>query len=142
MHFPVEHRDHSMNRVLVIEDHQNLLRSLRRGLEAHGYEVLVADTGEEGFQLATTHDVDIVILDVMLPGKNGFEVLCDLRAARFLKPVLILTAKDSPDDRRRGKLSGADAYLAKPFGFADVLTCLNELLQQTRTGLRAEERQQ
>ncbi len=128
-----------MHRILIVEDHQNLLRSLRRGLETHGYEVLVAGTGEEGYLMATTHDVDVIVLDVMLPGKNGFEILCDLRNAHFDKPVLILTAKDSPDDRQRGKSCGADAYLAKPFGFSDILAQLNELLRQTKTSLSSAE---
>ena len=127
-----------MNRILIIEDHINLLRSLRRGLETHGYEVLAAGTGEEGYQLAVTQNVDAVILDVMLPGKNGFEILRDLRSAQFSKPVLILTAKDSPGDRRRGEECGCDAYLAKPFGFAEIVTCLSGLLERSQTVLRAE----
>jgi len=127
-----------MNRVLIVEDHQNLLRSLRRGLENHGYEVLIATTGEEGYQIAMTQDVDVIVLDVMLPGRDGLETLCDLRNACFIKPVLILTAKDSPDDRQRGESCGADAYLAKPFGFSDILSRLNELLLRTKTAIHAE----
>lgn len=117
-----------MSRILIVEDHQKLLRSLRRGLEFLGHEVLTAETGEEGYELALARDVDVVVLDVMLPGRNGFEILSDLRKAHFLKPVLILTARDSSEDRRRGQECGADAFLTKPFAFADLQACLEELL--------------
>lgn len=116
-----------MSRILIIEDHQTLLRSLWRGLYTLGYEVLVTETGEEGFKLAMTREVDAVILDVMLPGRSGFEILTDLRNAGFIKPVLILTARDSPEDRRRAQACGADAFLAKPFAFAQLLDCLVRL---------------
>lgn len=122
-----------MSRILIVEDQQNLQRSLRRGLEVHGYEVLVAGTGEEGLLIATTQEVDAIILDVMLPGRNGFDILYDLRNASFEKPVLILTARDSPGDRHRGKLCGADRYIAKPFGFAEILSSVDTLLHQART---------
>lgn len=120
-----------MRRVLIVEDHQKLLRSLRRGLELHGFEVLATETGEAGYDLALTQNVDALILDLMLPDRNGFEILRDLRQAGFHKPVLILTAKDSPEDRRRGQSCGADGFMAKPFAFSDLLTRLNELLQRT-----------
>lgn len=128
-----------MSRVLVVEDHQRLLRSLRRGLELLGYEILTADTGEEGYSLALSSDVDIVVLDVMLPGKNGFEILRDLRTTNFRKPVLILTAKDSLADRQRGRECGADDFLAKPFAFTDLVTSLQRLLQPGGAGRPAME---
>lgn len=117
-----------MSRVLIVEDHQKLLRSLRRGLEFLGHEVLTAESGEEGYALALSRDVDVVVLDVMLPGRNGFEILAELRKASFFKPVLILTAKDSPADRQRSRDCGADGFLAKPFAFSELVACLNELL--------------
>lgn len=117
-----------MSRILIIEDHQKLLRSLRRGLEVLGYEVLVTETGEAGFDLALARDIDVLILDVMLPGKNGLEVLTALRTAGFGRPVLILTAKDSPADRVRARDCGANAFLAKPFAFADLCSALERLL--------------
>lgn len=123
-----------MPRILIVEDHQSLLRSLRRGVERLGHEVLTAETGEEGYELALTRDVDIIVLDLMLPGKNGFEILTDLRKAEFRRPVLILTSRDSPEDRRRARECGSDHYLIKPFAFADLAARLSELLQPFATG--------
>lgn len=123
-----------MKRVLIVEDHPTLLRSLRRGLEVLGYEVLTTETGEEGLELALAQDIDILVLDIMLPGRNGLEILLDLRQADFRKPVLILTARDSPEDRRRAQQCGADGFLAKPFAFADFRARLDELLPATPAG--------
>jgi two-component system copper resistance phosphate regulon response regulator CusR len=120
-----------MTRVLIIEDHQTLLRSLRRGLEVVGFDVLVTETGEEGFNLALSRDVDLLVMDVMLPGRSGFEILQDLRNADFRKPVLILTAKESSEDRRRAQACGADGFLAKPFSFAELLARIEQLLQKS-----------
>ena len=110
-----------MARVLVVEDQMKLLQSLRKGLEEEGYEVLAAATGEEGYYHATTGPIDAIVLDLMLPGRNGLEVLRDLRAQGFAKPILILTARDAVDDRVRGLDGGADDYLIKPFAFAELL---------------------
>lgn len=118
-----------MSRILIVEDHQKLSRSLRRGLEVLGHDVLTTETGEEGFELALAQDVDILVLDLNLPGRNGFEILSDLRNAGFRKPVLILSAKDSPEDRRRAQTCGADGFLAKPFAFADLLARLDQMVQ-------------
>ena len=123
-----------MSCILIVEDHQSLLRSLRRGVECLGHEVLTAETGEVGYELALTRNIDVMVLDLMLPGKNGFEILTDLRKADFRKPVLILTSRDSLDDRRRARECGADHYLIKPFAFADLAARLSELLQQFATG--------
>jgi two-component system, OmpR family, copper resistance phosphate regulon response regulator CusR len=123
-----------VSRILIVEDHQKLQESLRRGLEILGHEVLTAETGEQGYNLALCHAVDIVVLDLMLPGRNGFEILVDLRKADFRQPILILTAKDSPEDRRRGRACGADGFLIKPFAFADLVARLNELLKGGASG--------
>src|SRR5215471_4604839 len=104
-----------MSRLLVIEDQKKLLNSLQRGLEEEGYEVVTAATGEEGYYAATTEDFDAVVLDLMLPGRTGLQVLRDLRASGFARPVLILTARDTVEDRVAGLDSGADDYLIKPF---------------------------
>lgn len=117
-----------MSCVLVVEDHSTLLQSLCRGLERTGYGVLSAETGEEGYELAMKQPVDIVVLDLMLPGRSGFEVLTDLRQAGFRAPVLILSAKDSPEDRQRARECGADDYLIKPFAFAELMTRVKRLL--------------
>lgn len=119
-----------MSRILIVEDHQRLLRSLRRGLEVLGFDVLVTETGEEGFQLALASEIDLLVLDVMLPGRSGFEILSDLRRTGLRQPVLILTAKDSPEDRQHAQDCGADGFLAKPFAFADFLARIEQLLQQ------------
>jgi DNA-binding response OmpR family regulator len=119
-----------MSRVLLVEDQKRLLGSLRRGLEEEGYEVLTAPSGEEGFYLATTQAPDLVVLDLMLPGRDGFQVLADLRARGFGKPVLILTSRDAVEDRVRGLDAGADDYLVKPFAFAELLARLRALLRR------------
>lgn len=131
-----------MSRVLIVEDHRNLLRSLRRGLELLGHEVLTSETGEEGFLIATTQGVEIIVLDLMLPDRNGFEILRDLRTAGIPQPVLILTAKDSPEDRERARECGADGFLIKPFAFSDLVARVTELLEKaaTRTSATGEPR--
>ncbi len=123
-----------MARVLVVEDQKKLLQSLRKGLEEEGYEVLTAATGEEGYYHATTGPIDAIVLDLMLPGRNGLEVLRDLRARGFAKPILILTARDTVDDRVGGLDGGADDYLVKPFAFAELLARLRALLRRDVTG--------
>ena len=123
-----------MPRVLVVEDQKKLLNSLTRGLQQEGYEVVPATTGEEGYYAATTRDIDAMVLDLMLPGRDGMQVLRDLRAHGFTRPVLILTACDSVDDRVAGLDSGADDYLVKPFAFAELLARLRALLRREATG--------
>jgi DNA-binding response OmpR family regulator len=103
-----------MPRLVVVEDQKKLLASLQRGLEEEGYEVISAATGEQGYYAATTESVDAVVLDLMLPGRDGIRVLRDLRAHGFTRPVLILTARDAIEDRVLGLDSGADDYLVKP----------------------------
>ncbi len=119
-----------MSRVLVVEDQKRLSASLRRGLEEDGYEVAAALNGEEGYFLATTQLFDAVVLDVMLPGRNGLQVLRELRAHGYAKPVLILTSKDAVEDRVTGLDAGADDYLVKPFAFAELLARLRALLRR------------
>lgn len=119
-----------MPRVLVVEDQKKLLRSLRSGLEQAGYEVAIAATGEDGFYRATTDPFDIVVLDLMLPGRDGLQVLRDLRSRGFAAPVLVLTARDGVEDRVDGLDSGADDYLVKPFAFAELVARLRALLRR------------
>jgi len=123
-----------MHRLLVIEDRKRLLASLRRGLEEEGYAVATASTGEEGFFLATTEAFDGVVLDLMLPGRDGLQVLKELRSHGFGKPVLILTARDAVEDRVTGLDAGADDYLVKPFAFAELLARLRALFRRDVTG--------
>ena len=119
-----------MQRILIVEDQKRLAASIRRGLEEEGFEVSAAHTGEEGFYLATTQPTDAVILDVMLPGRDGFQVLADLRARGFAKPVLILTSRDAVEDRVAGLNGGADGYLTKPFAFAELVARLRAVLRR------------
>jgi len=123
-----------MTRVLIVEDQKKLLESLRRGLAEEGYDVLTAASGEEGFYLASTERIEALVLDLMLPGRGGLEVLRDLRARGFTQPVLILTARDAVEDRVRGLDSGADDYLVKPFAFAELLARLRALLRRELSG--------
>jgi two-component system, OmpR family, copper resistance phosphate regulon response regulator CusR len=123
-----------MPRLLVVEDQKKLLQSLQRGLEEEGYDVTVAATGEQGYYAATTEEIDAVVLDLMLPGRDGLRVLHDLRANGFGKPILILTARDTVEDRVQGLDSGADDYLVKPFAFAELLARLRALLRRGASG--------
>jgi two-component system copper resistance phosphate regulon response regulator CusR len=119
-----------MARLLIVEDQRKLLQSLRRGLEEEGYDVVTATTGEEGYYLATTGSPDAIVLDLMLPGRDGLKVLHDLRGQGYTKPVLILTARDAVEDRVAGLDGGADDYLVKPFAFAELLARLRALLRR------------
>jgi two-component system, OmpR family, copper resistance phosphate regulon response regulator CusR len=117
-------------RILVIEDEQKLAAALRQGLEADQYTVDVAYTGEEGFYQLHAELFDLVILDVMLPGRSGLEILETLRKRGIQTPVLILTARDTTEDRVRGLDAGADDYLVKPFAFAELLARVRALLRR------------
>lgn len=119
-----------MARILVVEDQVKLLRTLEQGLREEGYEVLTADNAEAGYSLAATKAVDAVILDWMLPGRDGVAVLRELRAAGLEMPVLMLTARDQVRDRVTGLDAGADDYLVKPFDFAELLARLRALLRR------------
>jgi two-component system copper resistance phosphate regulon response regulator CusR len=119
-----------MQRLLIIEDEKKLLNSLRRGLAQEGYEAAAAATGEEGFYLATTRPFDAIILDLMLPRRDGIEVLRDLRSRGYAVPVLVLTARDTIDDKVQGLDAGADDYVVKPFAFAELLARLRALLRR------------
>jgi DNA-binding response OmpR family regulator len=121
-----------MHRVLVIEDERKILRSLERGLQAEGYEVATAATGDEGYRLATTQQFDCVVLDLLLPGRDGLDVLASLRRGGNAVPVLVLTARDAVEDRVIGLDAGADDYLVKPFAFAELLARLRVLLRRER----------
>lgn len=121
-----------MPRVLVIEDESRILRSLEKGLQAAGFEVKAAATGEEGSRLATSEPFDCIVLDWMLPGRDGLQVLSDLRKSGQATPVLMLTARDAIEDRVLGLDSGAEDYLVKPFAFAELLARLRVLLRRGR----------
>lgn len=123
-----------MARVLIIEDQKKLLQSLQRGLQEEGFEVDSAATGEAGFYQATTGQPDAIVLDLMLPGRSGMEILRELRTQGFTKPILVLTARDAVEDRVQGLDTGADDYMVKPFAFAELVARLRALLRRHVTG--------
>ena len=123
-----------MKRVLIVEDEQHLAHGLRFNLEAEGYAAEVVDTGEAALQRLfdkSREPVDLTVLDVMLPGKDGFAVVSELRAAREFVPVLMLTARGRPDDVLKGFSSGADDYLPKPTELAILLARVDSLLRRS-----------
>lgn len=124
-------------RILVVEDEPKLALAVKSGLEYDGYEVDMAGTGEEGFFLVHSSSFDLIVLDVMLPGRNGFEVLATLRRDGNKTPVLLLTAKDAIEDRVQGLDAGADDYLVKPFAFAELLARIRALLRRGKPDVPA-----
>jgi DNA-binding response OmpR family regulator len=122
-----------MSRVLVVEDEAHLAQGLRFNLEAEGYSAEVVGDGEGATDrlLEKKEKFDVVVLDIMLPGKDGFSVVSELRAARNYVPVLMLTARGRPEDVLKGFASGADDYLAKPFDLSILLARLQGLLRRT-----------
>jgi len=117
-------------RILVIEDEPKVAKAILEGLEGNSYSVAVAQTGEDGFFRANSERFDLVILDVMLPGRNGIEVLDAIRKQGHKIPVLLLTARDSIEDRVVGLDAGADDYLVKPFAFPELLARIRALLRR------------
>jgi two-component system OmpR family response regulator len=115
--------------VLVVEDEPFLADTIRRGLRDHGYSVDVARTGDRGLELALGHLYRGILLDIMLPGMRGDEVLQELRAREIWTPVILLTAKDGEYDRARALELGADDFLAKPFSFVTLLDRLASLTE-------------
>lgn len=119
--------------ILVVEDEQKVAEAICSGLESEGYDVVHAATGEEGFYLALSRDFDMLLLDLMLPERDGLEILRSLREKDRQVPVLILTARDSVKDRVKGLDLGADDYLVKPFAFPELLARIRALLRRGRT---------
>jgi DNA-binding response OmpR family regulator len=120
----------SQMRILVIEDNHRLNSSLKMNLEHEGYSVDAAYDGQEGQDLAELTPYDLIILDILLPAKDGLEVCRDLRRRRIRTPILLLTARDSIDDRVQGLDCGADDYLVKPFAMRELLARLRALLRR------------
>ncbi|MBP6702259.1 MAG: response regulator transcription factor [Vicinamibacteria bacterium] len=128
-------------RVLIVEDDLRLAGVLRQGLREQGYAVDVASDGTQGFDMATTYEYDAILLDVMLPGRSGLDVLRDLRARGSRSPILVLSARSAVGERIRGLDLGADDYLSKPFEFQELLARLRAITRrpavEPRTTLKA-----
>jgi DNA-binding response OmpR family regulator len=119
--------------ILVVEDHPHVAKSLHDGLLTEGYSVRVVESGDEGVALACRGSYDLIVLDVLLPGMNGFAVLKEMRERGITTPVLMLTARGDLHDRLRGFEEGADDYLAKPFALPELLARVRALLNRTRS---------
>ena len=117
-------------RVLVVEDELKMAGLLKQGLEEHNHSVTVAYDGREGLELASSHEFDVIVLDLMLPGLDGFEVARRLRKNQKQVPILMLTARDAVPDIARGLDVGADDYLTKPFAFAELLARIRALVRR------------
>jgi DNA-binding response OmpR family regulator len=120
-------------RILIVEDELKVANALKQGLEGEHYDVAVATTGEEAFFQVSTAKFDLILLDWMLPGRDGIQVLTTIRERGLETPVLLLTARDALEDRVHGLNSGADDYLVKPFAFAELLARIRALLRRGRT---------
>jgi two-component system OmpR family response regulator len=120
-------------RLLLVEDDVKLVGALQKGLQREGYAVDVAHTGDDALSWASEHDYDAVVLDVMLPGPDGFSVCRTLRRQKQWMPVLMLTAREQVSDRIRGLDAGADDYLVKPFDFGELLARLRALIRRGAT---------
>ena len=120
-------------RILLVEDERKVASALREGLEAESYSVAVANTGEDGLFRLSSEPFDLVVLDIMLPGRSGIELLSAMRRQNMNVPVLLLTAKDTIEDRVLGLNAGADDYLVKPFAFPELSARIRALLRRGKT---------
>src|SRR3974390_3539108 len=121
-------------RVLIIEDNEKTAHAIVSGLESGGVSAAAAHSGEEGFFMLNAESFDLVLLDWMLPGRDGIEILKTVRARGTKTPVLLLTARDAVEDRVLGLESGADDYLVKPFAFAELVARVRSLLRRAAPG--------
>ena len=118
-------------KILIIEDDENILAVLKRGFEEENYIIDSASDGEDGEYLALTNSYDVILIDWMMPIKNGIEVIETLREKDVRTPIIMLTAKDDIDDKVKGLTCGADDYLSKPFSFKELLARVNVLYRRT-----------
>ena len=124
-------------KILIVEDEPKTGEYLRQGLSEAGFVIELVQNGNDGLHRALQNEYDLVILDVMLPGLNGWEVLQSIRKHGLEMPVLFLTARDQVDDRVKGLEMGADDYLVKPFSFAELLARVRTILRRGRAGIDA-----
>jgi len=117
-------------RILIIEDEKKVARFISKGLEEEAYAVDTAYDGEEGTFLAEVNEYDLIILDIMLPGKDGFTIIKELRSKGIKTPVIMLTARDELEDKIRGLNLGADDYITKPFAFSELLARVRAVMRR------------
>src|SRR5262245_18496868 len=122
--------DSSMMRILVVEDEIKVANALKKGLEDDRYEAVVAHTGEDAFFRIDTEKFDVIVLAVMLPGRDGLQILTSIRRSGIDTPVLLLTARATLEDRVAALNTGADDYLVKPFAFAELVARIRALLRR------------
>ena len=120
-------------KILVVEDEPSLIFTLRDTLETEGYNVIVSEEGTQAVGIIKEHKPDLMILDVMLPGKSGYDILEEVRKEKFTFPVIMLTAKDQEPDKVKGLSLGADDYLTKPFGVKELLARIQARLRRAGT---------
>ena len=120
-------------KILVVEDEPSLIFTLRDTLETEGYDVIVSEEGTQAVGIVKEHKPDLMILDVMLPGKSGYDILEEVRKEKFMFPVIMLTAKDQEPDKVKGLSLGADDYLTKPFGVKELLARIEARLRRAGT---------
>jgi DNA-binding response OmpR family regulator len=118
-------------KLLLVEDDAKIAGAVQRGLEAEGFTVEISDDGDDAFWRATESAYDLIVLDIMLPGRNGYQLCADLRSAGDWTPILMLTAKDGDLDEAEGLDTGADDYLTKPFSFPVLVARVHALLRRT-----------
>jgi len=119
--------------VLIVEDDRKIAGFIAKGLREAQFAVDIFHNGEDGAYWAITNDYDIIILDVMLPDKNGFEICSEIRSANKITPIIMLTAKDSVEDKVKGLSRGADDYMSKPFSFVELMARINALLRRANS---------
>lgn len=120
-------------KILVVEDEPSLIFTLRDTLESEGYQVIVSEEGEHAIELVQEHSPDLMILDIMLPGKSGYDICKEVRALKYTFPIIMLTAKDQEIDKVKGLNLGADDYLTKPFGVKELLARIQARLRRAGT---------
>ncbi|MEQ8524940.1 response regulator transcription factor [Gracilimonas sp.] len=120
-------------KVLVVEDEPSLVFTLRDTLESEGYDVVVSEEGTQAIDMVKEHKPDIMILDIMLPGKSGYDIMEEIRSEKYTFPVIMLTAKDQEPDKVKGLNLGADDYLTKPFGVKELLARIEARLRRAGT---------
>src|SRR6056297_19166 len=120
-------------KILVVEDELSLIFTLRDTLESEGYDVVVSEEGTQAIEMVKEHKPDLMLLDIMLPGKSGYDIMDELRKEKYTFPVIMLTAKDQEPDKVKGLSLGADDYLTKPFGVKELLARIEARLRRAGT---------